>query len=90
MKIFLIYILIMSVVTFLVYLVDKLKATHDKWRIPEKTLLIFSVIGGVYGALIAMYKIRHKNRKMLFIITNWFFAIVYIVLATLVMINFGW
>ncbi len=90
MKFFLIYILIMSIVTFIVYSVDKVKATKNKWRIPEKTLLIFSVIGGVYGALIAMYKIRHKNRKMLFIVTNWTFAVVYIIVGTLVAVNFGW
>lgn len=90
MKFFLLYILIMSIITFVVYSIDKVKAAKDMWRIPEKTLLIFSLIGGVYGALIAMYKIRHKNRKMLFIVTNWSLAVIYIVIGTLITVNIGW
>lgn len=90
MRWFLLFVLVMSLITFGVYTVDKLKAEKNKWRIPEKTLLLLSVFGGVYGALIAMYKIRHKNRKALFIVTNWTFAVIYIVLGTLVAVNFGW
>ncbi len=90
MRWFLLFVLVMSLITFGVYTVDKLKAEKNKWRIPEKTLLLLSVFGGVYGALIAMYKIRHKNRKALFIVTNWTFAVIYIVLGTLVVVNFGW
>lgn len=90
MRWFLLFVLVMSLITFGVYTVDKLKAEKNKWRIPEKTLLLLSVFGGVYGALIAMYKIRHKNRKALFIVTNWTFAVIYIVLGTLFAVNFGW
>ncbi len=90
MRWFLLFVLVMSLITFGVYTVDKLKAEKNKWRIPEKTLLLLSVFGGVYGALIAMYKIRHKNRKVLFIAVNWTFAVIYIVLGTLVAVNLGW
>ena len=42
----LIYLLIINVVTFFAYGIDKYKARHDKWRIPEATLLLLAAIGG--------------------------------------------
>lgn len=46
--------------------VDKYKATHEKWRIKERTLHLLEFLGGVFMMLPAMYVIRHKNRKVSF------------------------
>lgn len=43
--------------------VDKYKATHEKWRIKERTLHLWEFLGGVFLMLPAMYVIRHKCRK---------------------------
>ena len=40
LKVIVIYLLVINVVTFIVYGIDKYKAKHDKWRIPEATLLL--------------------------------------------------
>ncbi|MBE7069406.1 MAG: DUF1294 domain-containing protein, partial [Ruminococcaceae bacterium] len=37
MKIFLVFYIIINLVTFILYGVDKSKARKGKWRIPEKT-----------------------------------------------------
>ena len=57
------YLLLINIVTFLVFVIDKRRAVKRKWRIPEKTLLGLSLIGGSAGGLIAMYNFRHKIRK---------------------------
>ena len=46
-----VYILIViNVLTFVVYGIDKWKAKNGNWRISEATLLILAVIGGSIGA----------------------------------------
>ena len=46
------YLLGINGVTFALYGIDKLKSQKGWWRIPEKTLLLFAVIGGSVGALV--------------------------------------
>lgn len=60
--------LIVNVIVFIMYGIDKYKATHKKWRIPEATLIGAAVLG-VFGALAGMYVIRHKTKKPKFYIT---------------------
>ena len=67
---FLIYILILSAITFIAYTVDKIKAKVNAWRISEKALLTLSVIGGALGGLIAMYTVRHKTKHWYFTAIN--------------------
>lgn len=56
-----IYLVIINVMTFIVYGVDKRKAKQSKWRIRESTLLGLAAIGGSIGALLAMKILRHKT-----------------------------
>ena len=57
----LIYLLVINVVTFIIYGIDKYKAQHAKWRIPEATLLLLAAIGGSIGAWCGMKVWRHKT-----------------------------
>ncbi len=54
--------------TFALYAWDKHLAVFDKFRIPELVLLLFSFLGGAFGALCAMILFRHKTRHKLFLI----------------------
>jgi len=63
-----IYILIViNVLTFLVYGIDKWKAKQGRWRISEATLLLLAIVGGSIGALLGMkiwhHKTMHKKFK---------------------------
>ena len=73
--IFLVY-LVMSVVTIVVYAMDKHKAANGKWRIPEATLHLFELLCGWPGAMIAQVLIRHKNAKLSFQLVFWGMTIV--------------
>ncbi len=68
MKYVIIYLLIINVITFLMYGLDKWKAKKDKWRVPEKTLLLMAAIGGTIGAFAGMQVFRHKTKHMKFVI----------------------
>ena len=55
------YLIVINIVTFMVYGIDKWKAKQGSWRISEATLLILAVIGGSIGALLGMKVWRHKT-----------------------------
>ena len=55
------YLIVINVVTFLVYGIDKWKAKKGSWRISEATLLILAAIGGSIGALLGMKVWHHKT-----------------------------
>ena len=64
------YFCVVSVVTFGMYLLDKIKAMSGAWRISEKALLIASLIGGAVGGYVAMFLSWHKVRKWYFHVLN--------------------
>ena len=55
------YLIVINILTFAVYGIDKWKAKQDGWRISEATLLMLAVIGGTIGALLGMQVWRHKT-----------------------------
>ena len=63
-----IYLIIINVITFFIYGLDKYKAKNDRWRIPEKTLIGAAVIGGSIGAWAGMRVFHHKTRHPKFYI----------------------
>ncbi len=66
MKFFLVFYALMTIVTFVLYGVDKAKAKKGKWRIPEKTLLLFAACFGGLGAFLGMKIFRHKTKHTSF------------------------
>ena len=52
-----------NVIAFAAYGIDKKRAIHDEWHIPEATLLTLAAACGSVGALFGMYTFRHKTRK---------------------------
>ncbi len=65
-KYFVIYILAMSIITFVVFGIDKWKAKNEKWRTPESTLFLLSIFGGSIGALLGMQVWHHKTQHWSF------------------------
>lgn len=67
-KIILIYLLLVNIAGLAVMGIDKAKAIKGAWRIPEKTLFLFSIIGGSIGTWAGMYIFHHKTKHWYFVI----------------------
>lgn len=63
------YIIILNLMNFILYGIDKYKARHNKWRISEKTLLTLSIIAGM-GGFLGMEIFHHKTREKKFYLAN--------------------
>lgn len=61
-----IIIIIINIVTFFVYGIDKYKSKKGKWRIPENSLLGLAIIGGSIGAYLGMRIWHHKTMHLRF------------------------
>ena len=61
-----IIIVIINIVTFIIYGIDKYKAKKGKWRIPENSLLGLAIIGGSIGAYLGMRVWHHKTMHLKF------------------------
>lgn len=68
----LIYLIVMNLIGLAVMAMDKSKARHHAWRIPEKTLFLVSILGGSAGTWAGMYLFHHKTKHWYF---RWGFAL---------------
>ncbi|MBQ1183310.1 MAG: DUF1294 domain-containing protein [Clostridia bacterium] len=66
--IFLLYLVIVSLVSFIITVFDKLRAKSGGWRVPEKTLLVLSFLGGSIAMLFTMNIVHHKTNKPKFMV----------------------
>ena len=62
------YLVIVNIAGLAVMGIDKAKAIKGAWRIPEKTLFLFSLIGGSIGTWAGMYLFHHKTKHWYFVI----------------------
>ncbi len=60
------YALIINAITYFLFGFDKRAAERGDSRIPEKTLLLASALGGSVGAVMAQRRFRHKTQKQPF------------------------
>lgn len=77
-KVILFYFLFINIVAFAVYSYDKLRSTTNKYRISERELHTFSMIGGFLGATLSMILFRHKVSKTSFLIKHIFIMLIWI------------
>ena len=82
----LVYWLVMGTIAFVLYGMDKRRAVHRSWRIPEKSLHLFALLGGWSGALLGQQGFRHKTRKLSFQLWFWLMGVLQLAL----MIDWAW
>ena len=63
-----VYLIIINLIAIVVTAHDKLAAIRQRRRVPEKTLMLISALGGAPAMYLTMLVIRHKTRKPLFMI----------------------
>ena len=84
------YLVLLSLITFIAYGVDKKKAKSGKWRTKEKALLLLSFLGGAFGGYPAMLVFRHKTKSehWYFTAANWLGLIIHTALMILIIFVF--
>lgn len=75
-----------NVVTFLTFGYDKYLAKNNKWRIPERSLFLLTLMCGSIGAVLGMFLFKHKISKPSFYIP----IIIIIALQIAIVYFFGW
>jgi uncharacterized membrane protein YsdA (DUF1294 family)/cold shock CspA family protein len=80
--------LLMSIVAFIAYALDKSAAKNNLWRTQESTLHLLGLLGGWPGALLAQRVLRHKSKKAAFLVVFW--ATVLINSAVLLWVLLRW
>ncbi|MCR5322140.1 MAG: DUF1294 domain-containing protein [Lachnospiraceae bacterium] len=66
-KTIIIYLAAMNLAGFASMGIDKWKAAHRSWRIPEHTLFFIATLGGSFGSLVGMHLFRHKTKHKSFL-----------------------
>jgi uncharacterized membrane protein YsdA (DUF1294 family) len=62
------YFLIINLLTFFIYGLDKAKSAMGSWRVSERKLLSLAILGGSVGAIFGIKLFRHKTRKTDFLL----------------------
>ena len=68
--------LLMSLISFVLYGLDKRRAQRGSWRIRERTLHIADLLGGFPGGFVAQRVFRHKTRDTKFLVLYWLGVVV--------------
>ena len=68
MKIINIYLIIINILCLILMIIDKILAIKKKQRIGEFHLLTITLFGGSIGTLLGMILVRHKIRKLKFLL----------------------
>ncbi len=72
------YLIIINIISFICYGIDKYRSIKNKFRISEKSLFILSFLGGMIGSIIGMRLFHHKTKKYYFYIVNILSLIIWI------------
>lgn len=80
------YLLIVNLIAFALYGIDKRRAIKHKFRIPEKTLLWMARIGGGVGSWAGIKVFRHKTKHTKFRIIVPLWTIIWIVALVLAVV----
>ena len=71
--------LVMNIVTFIAFALDKHYAKIGHRRISERTLLLLTLFGGSTGALFGMTVVRHKTKHAKFVVLVPLFLLLHVI-----------
>ena len=66
------YLLLMNLLAFFAYGLDKSRAKRGRWRIRERSLHLLGLLGGGVGGLLGRSVFHHKTHRRAFFYSNLF------------------
>ncbi len=83
------YLLIINLIAFILYGVDKKRAIRNEFRIRERVLLWMARLGGGIGSWIGLKLFRHKTKHTKFRIIVPLWTIIWIIAVVFAVIKIG-
>ena len=83
------YLVIINLIAFVLYGIDKKRAIRNEFRIRERTLLWFARLGGGIGSWLGLKLFRHKTKHTKFRIVVPLWIVIWIVAIVLAVIMMG-
>ena len=74
------YFIVINIISFILFGIDKKRSIKKKYRISEFTLILISLIGGCFGSMLGMVYYHHKNKKIKFLISLPLISIIWILI----------
>jgi uncharacterized membrane protein YsdA (DUF1294 family)/cold shock CspA family protein len=71
------YGVVLGLISYACYAIDKRRARDQAWRIPENILHLTELLGGWPGAFLAQRRFRHKVSKLSYQLVFWFIVLAY-------------
>lgn len=84
-RILIVYLIVVNLIGFALYGIDKAKSKGKGRRIPERTLLLMAAIGGALGCWLGMLLFRHKTKHVRFKVLVPLLTVVWVVAVVLVL-----
>ena len=83
------YLLIVNILAFVLYGIDKRKAKKKRFRIPERTLLWMARIGGGIGSWMGIMSFHHKTKHIKFKIVVPLWTVIRLIVL-IVLLDYYW
>lgn len=83
------YLLIINILAFAIYGIDKKKAKKKKYRIPERTLLWMARLGGGIGSWVGIMTFHHKTKHAKFMVIVPLWTVIWLVVL-IVLFDYGY
>ena len=83
------YLLIINLIVFVLYGIDKKRAIQNEYRISERVLLWIARLGGAIGSWLGIKLFRHKTKHTKFRIVVPLWAVIWIAAIILAALKLG-
>ena len=77
------YLLSVNLLALALMGIDKRRARRNQWRISEKALFLFPLLGGALGGFVGMHLFHHNTR-------HWYFRWGFPLLLAVQILSAGW
>ncbi len=84
------WVILASLISYGLYSLDKKSAQRGDWRIPERFLHFWELVGGWPGAFLAQRHLRHKSAKISYLFTFWLIIGIHHYLAIDAQLDWHW